>query len=68
MNTIISSGLKAFACGTAALALTAIFSWSFVESTSVARWSTNQAATQTAASVTAFATHAAKSTAAALVD
>jgi hypothetical protein len=36
MNAAVTS-LKTFACGAAALALTAVFSWSFVESTSVAR-------------------------------
>jgi hypothetical protein len=68
METIINSGLKAFTCGAAALALTAIFSWSFVESTSVARWSANEASTQVGVSATALVSHAAKSTAAALVD
>ncbi len=32
-----SQGLKAFACGVVALAVTAAFSWSFVQTTSIER-------------------------------
>jgi hypothetical protein len=35
MNTLINNGLKALACGTAALAITAVVSLSFVQSTAV---------------------------------
>jgi hypothetical protein len=37
MNTmnVLNSGLKAVACGMGALAITAVMSWSFVQSTSV---------------------------------
>ena len=35
MNTIVNNGLKALACGTAALAITAALSLSFVQSTAV---------------------------------
>ena len=35
MNTLINNGLKALACGTAALAITAALSLSFVQSTAV---------------------------------
>jgi hypothetical protein len=34
-NTILNNGLKALACGTAALAITALMSLSFVRSTAV---------------------------------
>lgn len=42
MNTC----LKALACGLGALAITAVMSWSFVESTSAAPW-TNEASPTT---------------------
>jgi hypothetical protein len=64
MNAIQTS-LKAFACGAAALALTAAFSWSFVESTAVARWVPAQTVADTAATL---ASQAAQSGVAALVD
>jgi hypothetical protein len=35
MNTIVNNGLKALACGTAALAITAALSLSFIQSTAV---------------------------------
>ena len=35
MNSLINNGLKALACGTAALAITAAMSLSFVQSTAV---------------------------------
>ncbi|HEY0340930.1 MAG TPA: hypothetical protein VGC34_09010 [Steroidobacteraceae bacterium] len=35
MNTLINNGLKALACGTAAVAITAAMSLSFVQSTAV---------------------------------
>jgi hypothetical protein len=35
MNSLINNGLKALACGTAALAITAVMSLSFVQSTAV---------------------------------
>jgi hypothetical protein len=35
MNTIVNNGLKALACGTAALAITVAMSFSFVQSTAV---------------------------------
>jgi hypothetical protein len=37
MNTLLNNSLKAFACGAAALAITAVMSASFVQSTSVVR-------------------------------
>lgn len=61
MNTEVVSSLKTFACGAAALALTAVFSWSFVESTSVARWNTAQQVENAAVAI-------AQTSAAALVD
>lgn len=61
MNTEVVSSLKTFACGAAALALTAVFSWSFVESTSVARWNTAQQVGNAAVAI-------AQTSAAALVD
>jgi hypothetical protein len=67
MNAVNTS-LKAFACGAAALALTAVMSWSFVESTSVARWVPAQSSAQVAGAAVEFASHAAQSTVAALVD
>jgi len=38
MNAVNRMGLKAVACGAAALALTVASSWTFVKSESVARW------------------------------
>jgi hypothetical protein len=35
MNTLINNGLKALACGTAAVAITLVASFSFVQSTAV---------------------------------
>jgi hypothetical protein len=35
MNTLINNGLKAVACGTAAVAITLVMSLSFVQSTAV---------------------------------
>jgi hypothetical protein len=35
MNTLINNGLKVLACGAAAVAITAVFSLSFVQSTAV---------------------------------
>jgi hypothetical protein len=35
MNTMINNGLKALACGTAAVAITLVLSLSFVQSTAV---------------------------------
>ncbi|MGQ0835739.1 MAG: hypothetical protein ACT4O5_12635 [Gammaproteobacteria bacterium] len=64
MNTEVVSSLKTFACGAAALALTALFSWSFVESTSVARWNTAQTTVQVGDAAVAIA----QTSAAALVD
>jgi hypothetical protein len=37
MNTLINNSLKALACGAAAVAITAVFSLSFVQSTAVVR-------------------------------
>ncbi len=37
MNTLINNGLKAMACGTAAVAITLAMSLSFVQSTAVVR-------------------------------
>ena len=37
MNTLNRASLKVVVCGTAALALTLVSSWSFVQSTSVVR-------------------------------
>jgi aryl-alcohol dehydrogenase-like predicted oxidoreductase len=42
MSTI-NTGLKALACGMGALAITAVMSWSFVQSTSVAPGATSAA-------------------------
>jgi hypothetical protein len=64
----VYSTVKAFACGGAALALTAVLSWSFVESTSVARWVPAQSSAQVANAAVDFASHTAQSTVAALVD
>ncbi|HKZ73923.1 MAG TPA: hypothetical protein VJ011_07660 [Steroidobacteraceae bacterium] len=68
MNAESVSSLKPFVCGAAALALTAIFSWTFVESTSVVRWTTAQASVQIADAAVSAATHAAQASVAALVD
>jgi hypothetical protein len=68
MNVEAMSSLKAFACGAAALALTAVFSWSFVESTSVARWATAQSSLQVADVAVDTARQVTKSSIAALVD
>jgi hypothetical protein len=68
MNAIYTSTVKAFACGASALALTLIFSWSFVESTSVARWVPAQSASLLAEASVELAGRAAKTGAAALVD
>lgn len=38
MNAMTVDNLKTFACTMAALAVTALFSWSFVDSTSMVRW------------------------------
>lgn len=65
MNAETINSLKAFACGTAALALTAVMSWSFVESTSVARWVDSPSTEQVAQVAAAAVTRAAQ---AALVD
>lgn len=35
MNTLINNGLKVLACGAAAVAITAVFSLSFIQSTAV---------------------------------
>lgn len=35
MNTMLNNGLKVLACGTAALAITTVFSLSFVQATAV---------------------------------
>jgi hypothetical protein len=67
MNAVYTT-LKTLACGAAAFALTATLSWSFVESTSVARWVTTQNSTQVAGAAVELASHAAQSTVAALVD
>jgi len=37
MNTLLNNSLKVLACGTAAVAITAVFSLSFVQSTAVVR-------------------------------
>jgi hypothetical protein len=68
MNVEAKSSLKAFVCGAAALALTAVFSWSFVESTSVARWVSTQTTVNVADAAASTAKHVAKSGVAALVD
>ena len=68
MNVETLSSLKAFACGAAALALTAVFSWSFVESTSVARWASAQTSLHVADAAVDTARQVAKSGVAALVD
>jgi hypothetical protein len=68
MNAIYASTVKAVTCGASALALTMIFSWSFVESTSVARWMPAQSASQMAHAGVELAGRAAKSGVAALVD
>jgi hypothetical protein len=68
MNVAVVSSLKAFACGSAALALTAVFSWSFIESTSVSRWATAQSNLQVAGAATDAVRSVAKSGVAALVD
>jgi acyl-CoA reductase-like NAD-dependent aldehyde dehydrogenase len=68
MNAIYTSTLKAFACGAAAVALTAVFSWSFVESTSVARLASTQSASHLTDASLELAGRAAKSGVAALVD
>lgn len=44
MNTATLHSLKTFACTLAALAVTTVFSWSFVDSTSVLRWVGNSVA------------------------
>lgn len=38
MNTMTLDNLKTLACTVAALAVTTLFSWTFVDSTSVLRW------------------------------
>jgi hypothetical protein len=68
MNVEAMTSLKSFACGAAALALTAIFSWSFVEATSVARWATTQTTLQVADAAVGAASDAARAGVAALVD
>jgi hypothetical protein len=69
MNVATVSSLKAFTCGAAALALTAIFSWSFVESTAVARASAPAAAVMLVGdTVVITAKRAAQVSVAALVD
>ena len=68
MNAIYTSTVKAITCGMSALALTMIFSWSFVESTSVARWMPAHSTTQLADASLELAGRAAKSGVAALVD
>jgi hypothetical protein len=70
MNASIeTTNLKAFACGFAALVVTAITSWSFVESTSAARWLGTHAAAAAVASVAQEASvQVAKVAQAALVD
>lgn len=67
MNTV-STGIKAFACGAAALALTAVFSWSFVESTAVVRTFPAHAAVNVVDAAADYAGHVAQSTLTALVD
>ncbi len=37
MNTLINNSLKVLACGAAAVAITAVFSLSFIQSTAVVR-------------------------------
>jgi hypothetical protein len=68
MNVQVMSSLKAFTCGAAALALTAVFSWSFVESTSVSRWATAQSSLHVTDVAVDAARQVAKSSVAALVD
>lgn len=55
MNTLNPTGLKVLACTMAAVAVTTVMSWSFVTSTSVARW--------TGESASALAVAAAENTA-----
>lgn len=68
MNVEAMSSLRAIVCGAAALALTAVFSWSFVESTSVSRWASAQTSLHAADVAVDTARQVAKSGVAALVD
>jgi hypothetical protein len=68
MNVEAMSSLKAFACGAAALALTAVFSWSFIESTSVSRWASAPTSVHVTDVAVDTARQVAKSGVAALVD
>jgi hypothetical protein len=68
MNVEAISSVKVFACGAAAFALTALFSWSFVESTSASRWAGAQTSLQLSNVAVGAARQVAKSGAAALVD
>jgi len=45
MNALINNSLKVLACGAAAVAITAIFSLSFIQSTAVVRNDSHQAVT-----------------------
>lgn len=68
MNVEVMSSVKAFACGAAALALTAVFSWSFVESTRESRWVSVPTTLHVADAAVDTARQVAKSGVAALVD
>ena len=68
MNVEAKSTLKSFACGAAALALTAVFSWSFVASTAVSRLASAQASLHVTDAAVTVARQVAKSGATALVD
>ena len=70
MNTTIDATLKVLGCGTAALTLSMIFAWSFVESTSVARWVSPEEVAQVVATMAASrpAVRLARANQAVLVD
>lgn len=57
MNTLINNGLKALACGTAAVAITLAMSLSFVQSTAVVH-NTRITATPSMARLSVQPTHA----------
>lgn len=56
MSTLNTS-LKALACGLGALAITVVMSWSFVESTSAAPWTSEAGPTTHMAKLTAQSRH-----------
>jgi hypothetical protein len=51
MSTL-NTGLKALACGLGALAITAVMSWTFVESTSTPPWTAGPSVTSTMVKLT----------------